>query len=393
MRNRKSIFLKQYANDLDSISMGQLKMVIKLAGEDVGILVSILVTHHQKVGAAMLTETSGYLFKNIDFEMSFSNNRYFDITNRLFEILTENCGDNFNFKTALESITRLSKKSITSKTDPAAHQYSILVDLPIKDFLNLDWASLIEFLSFSDNVCNLYQFFDAIYLWLHMKKNEKTSSVPRLELTDDHVNDIVDIKQDRYWKRISSKYLKDISGNANLGIDMLKKSFIDSEELTCDDGILFSSEDEYTIDKIFTEDLKITLVSDDKISACTEETQCAIMLQSTKVNGDNDTNPFSLTVAHDVEEGCDNMHYHTPSSTQTVSLLMRVISENVTRTFPIPFNCLPISLNISDAFWNWGFLSFKRHRTFSYGRSCERGYGHEKNATVVFMTVITDLLR
>ena len=394
MRNRKSIFLKRYSNDLGNISISQLKMVVKLAGSDVGILVSILVTHHQKIGAAMLLEASRYLFKNIDFEKCFSNNRYCDITNRLFEILAENCSDNLNFITALESIAKFTKRSNTERRAPVVCHYPISVDLPIEDFLCLDWDSLIEFLSFSDNMCNLYHFFDAIYLWLHMVKNDKTSRVPRLEFTDDHVNDIVDIKQDRCWNQMSSKYLKDISGASSLSTDTLKKSFLDSDELTSgDDGILFRSEDEYTIDRIFTEDLQITLVSDDKISACTEETQCAIMLQSTKVNADDDTNSFSLTVAHDAGEGCDYVHYHTPSSTQTVSLLMRVISENVTSTFPIPFNCLPVSLNISDAFWNWGFLSFKRHRTFSKGRSCERGYGNEKNATVVFMTVITDLLR
>ena len=388
MRNRKSIFLKRYSNDLDSISMNQLKMVIKLAGSDVGILVSILVTHHQKVGAAMLTETSGYLFKNIDFEKCFSNNRYCDITTKLFKVLTENCGDNFHFKTALESITRFSKKSITSKTDPAVHQYPILVDLPIKDFLNLGWAPLIEFLSLSDKVCNLYQLFDAIFLWLHMEKNDNTSSVPRLEFNEDHVKDIVDIKEDRCWNRISSKYLKDISEDSTTGTDLLLKSFLDSEELICDDGILFSSKDEYAIDKIFTEDVKITLVSDDKISACTKETKCAIMLQITRVN---ETKQFSLTIAHDVQIGYKNVHFHYPSdATQIISLFVGLHSEGGNTCLPIPFNCLPYWLS-ADTSWTWGFNSFLKLELFRSGiDKFAYGYGHPKNTKVDFMAIFTE---
>ena len=202
MRSKKSIFLKQYANDLDSISMDQLKMIIKMAGSDIGILVSILVTHHQKVGAAMVTEIPGYLFKNIDFEKCFANNRYFDITNKLFKILTGNCGDHFYFKNALESIARFSNKSNKEQKDPVVHRYPIMIDLTIKELLHLDWDSLIELLAQSEKVCNLSQFFDAIFLWLHISNNDKTSSEPRLEFTKDHVKDIVDIKVDRCWNRI-----------------------------------------------------------------------------------------------------------------------------------------------------------------------------------------------
>ena len=386
MRNRKSMFLKRYANDLDSISMSQLKMVIKLAGEDVGILVSILVTHHQKIGAAMLTQAPGYLFKNIDFEMCFSNNRYFDITTKLFEILTGNCGDHFYFKNALESIARFSNKSNKEQKDPVVHRYPVMIDLSIKDLLHLDWDSLIELLAQSEKVCNLSQFFDAIFLWLHISNNDKTSSEPRLEFTKDHVKDIVDIKVDRCWNRISSKYLEEITEDRYLGTDMLKKSFLDSEELTCgDDGILFSSKDEYTIDSIFTEDLKITLVSDDKISACTEETNCAIMLQSTKVN---ETKPFSLTISHDVQVGCENFHFHYPSeATEIISLLVRLTSEGDIRLLPIPFNFLPCKIR-SDRFWTWGFNSFLKHRKFSTDQF-RRGYGHEKNTKVLFTAIFT----
>ena len=385
MRNRKSMFLKQYANDLESISMSQLKMVIKIAGSDVGILVSILVTHHQKVGAVMLTETPGYLFKNIDFEKCFSNNRYCDITTKLFKILTENCGDNFNFKNSLEWIARFANKSNTEQNDPVVHRYPIMIDLTIKDLLHLDWDSLIELLAQSEKVCSLYQFFDAIYLWLHIEKNEKISSFPRLQFTENHIKDIVDIKEDRCWDSISSKYLEDMTSNTNSGTDILLKSFIDSDELTSDDGILFSSEDEYTIDKIFTEDVQITLVSDDKISACTEETKCAIMLQSTKVN---ETKPFSLTISHDVQIGCDKVHFHYPSeATEIISLLVRLTSEGNNLLFPIPFNCLPCKIR-SDRVWTWGFNSFLKHG----GGSSDQFrlvYGQEKNTKVLFRAIFT----
>ena len=87
--------------------MNQLKMVIKIAGTDVGILVSILFSHLEKVGASTLTETSRYLFKNIDFEKCFSIRRYSSITNKLFEILVDSCNE--DFKCAVEWIVKCIK--------------------------------------------------------------------------------------------------------------------------------------------------------------------------------------------------------------------------------------------------------------------------------------------
>ena len=92
---------------MDNISTDQLKMVITKTGSDVGILMSILVSHLQKVGACTVIEISRYLFKNIEFEKCFSNSRYSNIAKKLFGILTDNCND--DFKCAVEWIVKCIK--------------------------------------------------------------------------------------------------------------------------------------------------------------------------------------------------------------------------------------------------------------------------------------------
>ena len=73
--NRKSIFLKRYAADFCKMSNNQIKMIVKIAGQDAGILASILACHLEKFGASSLSETCRYLFANIDFFRCFSDKR------------------------------------------------------------------------------------------------------------------------------------------------------------------------------------------------------------------------------------------------------------------------------------------------------------------------------
>ena len=384
MRNRKSMFLKQYANDLDSISMSQLKMVIKLAGEDVGILVPILVAHLQNVGACSLSESSRYLFRNIDFMQSFTSKRYFNITNQLFEILADNCND--DFKSAVSWISCFVKKTDENKIDLVVHQYPIMVDLPIEDFLHLDWDSLVHFLSLSENICNLYQCFDAIFLWLHILHGDRIS-VPRVELSIDHIKDILDVKQDRCWDRMSKKYLEAISWKTTVGTITLVDLLIDSDDLSCTDGILFSSERSCVIEKIFSEDMKITLVSDNKIPSCVKDGKCALMIQSTLTKSlDNGVVDFSLKIedVKDENEGGEDVHYHdVQGETEIVGLLMGMNSDDTSRVTPIPFNVAPCC-TMSSGIWHWGF-----HRHQSQDEStCRFCHFYKKNSEIDFIVCL-----
>ena len=283
MRNRKSMFLKQYSNDLDSISMSQLKMVIKLAGEDVGILVPILVTHLQNVGAHSLTESSRYLFENIDFVKCLSNNRYAKITNMLFEMLTS-YGDD-DFKSAIRWISSHSRKECREKTDQTVLQYPIIVDLTIDDFLGLDFECVIEFLTLSGAIRNLSQIFDAILLWMHIKRGDLDTKPPRILLdVDDIMKEFVDIKQDKCWGKISKKYLETISSCRIIQSDKLKGAFLDCDELSTEEGsCCFYGKDEFTFERVVRGNLRITLVSESPISLCTKETKCALMLQTASI--------------------------------------------------------------------------------------------------------------
>ena len=389
MRNRKSIFLKQYACDLDNISIHQLKMLIKIAGCDVGILVSILVSHLQKVGACTLTETSRYLFKNIDLEKCFSSNRYFDITSRLFEMLTDNCNE--DFKCAVESIFKYTKKPRGSDTEQKSlvvTQYPIMIDMTIRKFLLLDWDSLTDFLSQCDKICNIYQFFDAIFSWLYMCEDDTTTSSPRVVFCNDHVDEVIDIMLDRGWDKISNKYIEAIKSDRKTGTSHLLESFKNSDELSSDDGILFYSiGEECTIEKILTENLKITLVSDKKISTCTRITKCAIMLQCSNTKSEGDTETFVLEMMHSTQSDNEDVHYHSVmEKSLTVSLLIDIISKGKSRVLPMPFNCSP-SCTDSDGFRHWGFNQFREHSKSFRGPPCKWIYGYEKNPKVKFLCI------
>ena len=81
--NRKSVFLKQYAADLDKVPINQLRMVVKIAGSDVGILAAILANHLKTKGASSFSDPGRYLLQNIDFVRCFSNIRYSTLTSHI----------------------------------------------------------------------------------------------------------------------------------------------------------------------------------------------------------------------------------------------------------------------------------------------------------------------
>ena len=164
--NKKSLFLKHYATDLNQISVKKLNMVLRIAGSEAGILAAILASHLKNSGSLTLTETSSYLFENIDFMQCFSSRRYFELTQKLMSQLL-NDDWNKDFKSAVKWISRYTKsKELTENQLTVMDPYPIMLDLPIKEFLKIDWDSLCGFLSQSDRISNLFLFFDAVYIWL-----------------------------------------------------------------------------------------------------------------------------------------------------------------------------------------------------------------------------------
>jgi hypothetical protein len=390
MRGKKSIFLKEYAKDLDSISMNQLKIVIKIAGSDVGILVSVLVSHLRNVGASKLTEISRYLFATIDFAKCFSNKRYNEITELLFQILSGNaCED---FKVVLKMLSCSTRTTSPEKFDSTVCQYPVMIDIPFDELLSSDWDTLIGILSLSDRVCNLYQFFDAILQWLHLKPSDKVNSAPRLVFSDDHVKDIIDIKKDRCWDKMSTRYLSEMKTCNNVGSNRLVQLFLNSDELSvsCIDYILLTSEQKFNINRVFTEEFDVTLVSDDKIASCMEDKKCALMLHNMPSKSLEDGENYSLSVVNMHHSGNENIHYHDVDGTQNVGLLIAITSKNLSRVYPIPFNTPPIKTCFKKMeFWNWGFLHFGEKMKFCHESLCKYASWHDKNAEVKFMACVT----
>ena len=361
--NKKSIFLKQYAADLDRMSVNQVETVVKIAGLDVGILASILNTHLEKSGALALTETTRCLFQNIDFVKCFANRRYFDVTHNLINVVLDG-SFNEDFKCAVKWISGFSQPKETAvKTTTDIKQYPVMLDLPISYFLELDWQSLCDFLSRSDKVCNLYQFFDAIYTWLFISKSDASIVDPRLVLDDDdHVKDIIDIKQDRCWAKISRKYLESMTSFDILAIGQLIKAFLHSDELSSDhESILFKINQNYSLNRVLgTEDLTICLVSEEeKIADCDDESKCGIMLKRTAERKDGRVVHFSFEVVQkESDEANTDIHLHDLlSKARNFNILMIISSTDGETATPLPFNCNP-SYDSSSRHWHWGFHQF-----------------------------------
>ena len=385
MRNRKSIFLKQYANDLGSISISQLKMVVKLAGSDVGILVHILVRHLKNTGATSFVETSRFLFKNIDFECCLANRRFHGITIELCDIFMEKFSE--DFKSAITVL--ISKQLAEVKYNDDKIQYPVLTNVPAEEFLCYDIDACLEFLSSSDKVTNIHHLFDALYTWMHLWKDTDHETAPKFE-PEEVLEEFINIKEDRCWNKASVQYLESLKEDKTIGTDKLLQTFLNSDKLAeIDKHWYMSSDAEFSFERVLTENLKITLVSEEKISYCKKETNCAIMMQTTPINSKDDVTPFSLKVLQEREvKDNDSVHYHDViEAQQNVSFILRLSSgNNQTAVLPIPFNINPSW----SEFWHWGFFSFNKHGIHDIGPSCRYAYCLDQNAKIVFNAVVSD---
>ncbi|XP_063677539.1 uncharacterized protein LOC134813606 [Bolinopsis microptera] len=385
MRNRKSMFLKQYSNDLSNISISQLKMVVKLAGSDVGILVHILVRHLKITGSTSFVETSRFLFENIDFECCFAKRRFHGITIELCDILMEKFNE--DFKSAITLFISKPLAEVNSNDDKI--HYPVLDDVPVKEFLCYDIDTCLEFLSSSDKVTNTHHLFDALYTWMHLWKDNDPKTAVKFE-PEEVLEEIINIKEDRCWNKASVQYLKALTADNSVSTSKLRQVFLDCQELSGNDNHWYlSSNEQFPFENVLTENLKITLVSEEKISSCKKETKCAIMMQTTPINSQDDVTSFSLKVLQEREvKDNDEVHYHDViEAHQSVSFIIRLSSENKkTHVLPIPFNINPSW----SGFWHWGFFSFNKYGICGLGPICHYVYCQDKNAKIVFNAVVSD---
>ena len=388
--NKKSVFLKGYTSDLDIISLDKIKMVVKIVGKDVGILASILGNHLEKNGASSLNNITRYLFENIDFVKCFSNRRYCDMTDSIIsKILNDSSSE--DFKSAVKCISRLAHPR-NSKTKLARiNQYPVLFEMTLEKFLKLDWNSLCELLSQSDKIDNLYMFFDAIYMWLHMGVPHEPGSIPRIDFSDQtYIEDIIDIQIDRCWSQVSEKYLKSFSPDKNvLGIDSLVQLFTNSIDLSCNNGTIFISDENYTMEKFCSAGnltVQLTLPkSDDKVPGCSESSKCGIMLKLSCEKDKESINNFSLDFVKDVNDKNTEFHYHNScDSSQIVSLMVEVDESVVT---PIPFNTLPNTSADGSTFW--GFHEFTADGKRSNKSPCRFSFAHKTDNPIRLIAFLT----
>ena len=270
------------------------------------------------------------------------------------------------------------------------YQFPVIVDISIQNLLKLDWNSLCNSLSRSNEVCSLYQFFSAIYTWLFMPKGVKGMNVPRIDFSDsNYISDMIDIMQDRCWGKISDKHLKSITLD-RLGTNKLIKSILNSEELLGKNGILFKSERDYSISELFNQvNLAICVISEDEDTAPsqTKENRPCIMLRSTLENSTGQFEHFVLEIVQSAAEDTCTEHKHNLSVlSQSFSLLINVTSELGTLITPVPFNCLP--RRDSNGCWYWGFHRFlngPQDTTAACNLPCHYAFTHAADAKITFL--------
>ena len=393
MKNKKSIFLKQYAVDLTQISIDQLKMVVEIAGPDFGILVSILATHISRSGASSLTTSSRFLFENINFMRCFSNRRYLDITNSLINSIID--GDfNEDFKSAVKSISFLNQSEETGvRTDTSAKQiYPVITKISIEDFMKLDWNSLCDFLSHSDVIYNIYQLFEALFMWLRFSLTDEIKSIPRLNLSDHEcIRDIIDIKNDRCWGKMSKAYLQLINRFKSSATSQLLESFINCDELSFDDhgsSMIFKS-DNYNINQLFSTKTAIHLVPMQRENQSSVGRKkpflTGITIKITFGKKEKGAEHFFFDVVIDSKDA-DNCNCNYFGEFQIASILLNVLSDGREVFTPIPFNCTPTY--DSNRFWFWGFHQFGGHRKHRCETPCALTFGHEIEAKICLLVVL-----
>ena len=393
MKNKKSIFLKQYAVDLTKISIDQLKMVVEIAGPDFGILVSILATHLSKSGASSLTTSSRFLFENINFMRCFSNRRYLDITNSLIYSIID--GDfNEDFKSAVKSISFLNQPEETGvRTEASAKQiYPVIAKISIEDFMKLDWNSLCDFLSHSDVINNMYHLFDALFMWLRFSLSDEIKSIPRLNLCDNEcIRDIIDIKNDRCWGKMSRAYLQLVNRFKSSATSQLLESFINCDELSFDDhgSIMIFKSGNYNMNQLFSSKTSINLVPmprDNQFSVSRKKSILSgITIKMTFEKKGKGAENVSFEVKMDSKDA-ENHDCNSFGDFQIASILLNVSSDGREVFTPIPFNCTPI--NDSNRFWFWGFHQFGGHRKHQCETPCALTFGHEVEAKICFFVVL-----
>ena len=390
---KKSRFLKEFTTNLNEIPINKLKMVVRVAGTDVGILAAILAAHLNKMDPPGLTNSSRYLFQNINFEQCFSDRRYRDITNVLIGNILDG-SFNEDFKCAVKSISNLNQPQEKEEAYNKKQLFSV-VYFPMQEFLHMEWNSLCNFLSHSNVICTICQYFEALHMWMRISRNDLAITAPRVYLSDsDYIKDMIDIKHDRGWGKISKTYLEFAKRSSSATVQ-LYRSFLNCDELSYDDGaetLILKSKEDYSPDGMFnSENLTILLlsVSENKFPACRKKSKCGIMVKRILRKKGEDILSFSLEIVQCDEVNDDNeVHHHNEFdiSKNAVGILLEVTSGTTTVFTPMPFNCLPHKN--ANGHWHWGFHQFCGHGK----RQCETPVkftrAHEVNACINIVVLL-----
>ena len=359
-----------------------------------GILAAILVAHLNKTDLTALSGSSRFLFQSINFEECFSNRRYRDVTIHLINKILDG-SFNEDFKCAVKSISNLDNPS---EEETGTLENRIIYHAEnnyMQDYLNLEWDSLCHFISHSNVICNIYKLFEALYIWLRISRKNRAMSVPRVNLSDhDYIKDVIDIKLDRCWGKLSKVYLE-LSQRTSPVTAQLFTSFLNSEELSHDDreiSVTFKSKQEYSPDDIFTlENRQILFVSDagNKYPACMEKSKCGIIINCILRKEGEDIECFLLEAVQDGTVNDENdIHIHNEFdiSENNVGILLEITSKDREIVTPMPFNCVPCKN--AKGYWHWGFHQFSGHDKRLCAPPVRYTFAHEVNAGINFVLIL-----
>ncbi|XP_063685347.1 uncharacterized protein LOC134819353 isoform X1 [Bolinopsis microptera] len=333
-------FISRYLQNLTSLCCQQLDLIIELTKTNVEYVVKPITEQitasSSNQGTLDLTNFK-YTLENIDLSYCLKNN--IQLYERLFGKLEELCGTNDDLKWLLrlqrksfkESL--ISKESVTSIATTSASGVAQLSDSNIIPNMlhtlntSLTFDEVVDWLGTSDEVVNLWMFFEGIWTW--MNANEGSP----VKCSSNFLNKVREIRKKRKWREVSQSFL-----NCNL---LLHKSESSREFfqaiMSCEDlciglreagwNIIFTKGLIKDIFSLFEQETKLYFICEGhasvyNLSNCSKPGKCGFILKTVPAK-----EHANFVLSTDPNDYSEEIHYHNEIHAKDMHLEMEWFKE------------------------------------------------------------------
>ena len=351
-------FATNYLRDISSCSTKNLDVIVELTADQEHIIVEALVSNLEK-NECTLGESSRYMIEKLNYKDCSSVHE--SVYQRLFKKFEElENPSTEDFRLIMRAMQHYNK-ALKEMKDSIS--FAILPNL-FHGFQQLndinDFEELTTFLTESPMVKNSYIFFDALYIWLFEKAVQM--KIPFVTISDDFVEKIADIMQNKGWKPVELEYIENKMGPYFGG---LTDKIHHNTSLVSDNRVglkvnCIPSTREYTPEELFARnhDIKFKF-KQESITNCTKVGDCGFILRITAATeklGDS----FNIRLVIDPNLYPDDMHFHKelPMLAENIHFTIDVTFEGVTNSArPITWHGRPCR-DGTEQFWCWGAERF-----------------------------------